>query len=304
MLNSDVAKEFIFDCRMRKLSEKTIRGYQTNLDRMFRYIERESNITDLEDTDVGAIVDYLHYLTSLNRKESYINGLIKSFRAYFKYCYNERYITMNPMNKVKFQKMPETLINTFTDAEVRKMIAYYKGTRFLDLRNQLIMLLLFDTGIRNSELCGLEMDRLRDRYFTIVGKGNKERALPISPAINKTLIKYLRVRENYLRDKRNYEVQYLLFSQNGRKLTVEAIEHIVKTCGDGCHVRKSIRVSPHTCRHYYAQAQLKNGCDLYTLSRLLGHSNINITKTYLQSMTDETVLDIGIKNSPLMNLHR
>lgn len=80
------------------------------------------------------------------------------------------------------------------------------------------------------------------------------------------------------------------------------MERVVLECAEACKVRKTIRCSPHTCRHYFAQAQLKNGCDLYTLSRLLGHSNINITKIYLQSMDDERVLDMGVKTSPLMNL--
>jgi len=72
--------------------------------------------------------------------------------------------------------------------------------------------------------------------------------------------------------------------------------------GEGVKVRKEIRCSPHTCRHYFAQAQLRNGLDVYSLSRLLGHENINITKRYLQGLKDEEVLELGVKSSPLMNL--
>ena len=116
------------------------------------------------------------------------------------------------------------------------------------------------------------------------------------------LIRYLRVREHYIKDKFNYDKKYLLLSQNGKRLTPEAIERIVKNCGLHCGVREEIRCSPHTCRHYYAQTQIRNGCDLFTLSMLLGHSNINITKIYLNSMGIDEILAIGQKTSPLSNI--
>lgn len=120
--------------------------------------------------------------------------------------------------------------------------------------------------------------------------------------INKYLIKYLRVRKQYIKDKFRYETEYLLLSQKGRKLTIETIERLVLDAGTGVGVHNGVRISPHTCRHFYAQAQLRNGCDLYTLSKLLGHSNINITKIYLQSMDDENFLNMAIRTSPLENL--
>ena len=181
-------------------------------------------------------------------------------------------------------------------------MTYYSGSRYLDVRNKLIMILLFDTGIRNSELCGLKMSDIQGTHINIIGKGNKQRFVPITPMINKYLIKYLRVREQYIKDKFRYETEYLLLSQKGRKLTIETIERLVLDAGTGVGVHNGVRISPHTCRHFYAQAQLRNGCDLYTLSKLLGHSNINITKIYLQSMDDENFLNMAIRTSPLENL--
>ena len=80
------------------------------------------------------------------------------------------------------------------------------------------------------------------------------------------------------------------------------MEHILKKAGEKAIVRSHIRVSPHTCRHFYAQSQLKNGCDLYTVSKLLGHSKVDTTKRYLQSMQDEDLMEIASKTSPLMRL--
>ena len=120
--------------------------------------------------------------------------------------------------------------------------------------------------------------------------------------MNKALIKFLRIRTHYVSDKLGYQLEYLLFSQNGRQLTVETIENVVRACGKACDVRVEIRCSPHTCRHYFAQTQLKNGCDLFTVSKLLGHTNIDITKRYLNSMNDDDFFKMAIKTSPLANL--
>ncbi len=269
---------------------------------MLHFIEQEYKIIELEDINHIAIIGYIDFLTKKGLSETYINGLIKCFKAYFSYCMREHYIIKNSMDKVHNQKEPITLINTFNDDEVRKMIRYYTGSRFLNIRNQLIMVLLFDTGIRNSELCDLKLSDIRDTYINILGKGKKVRHVPITAIINKYMIKNLRVREMYIKDKINYSTEYLLLSQKGKRLTVETVERIVLECGEGCNVREEIRISPHTCRHYYAQTQLRNGCNLFTVSRLLGHSKIDVTKRYLQSMHDEQTILMGAKTSPLMNL--
>lgn len=302
MLLQDLLQEFIFDCRLRKLSEKTLKSYTNNLTRFFSIIEKELDVTKLIELKPPVIKWYITFLATSGKKETYINSIIKNLRTFFRYCEQEEYIIKNPMDRIKFQKEPIPLIDTFNDNEVVRMIKYFDGSNFLDVRNKLIMTLLFDTGMRNSEICGIKVFDVRDTYILVNGKGNKQRAVPITPFINKQLIKYNRVRECYIKDKFAYQTEYLLLSQKGRKLTVEALEYIVKECGTACGVREGIRISPHTCRHYYAQAQLKNGCDLYTLSKLLGHTNPNITKVYLRSMNDTDFLSLAIGTSPLMNL--
>ena len=82
----------------------------------------------------------------------------------------------------------------------------------------------------------------------------------------------------------------------------EAVERVIKDAGIKAGIRQDIRCSPHTIRHYFAQKQLKNGLDVYSLSRLLGHENISITKRYLQSLQDNDIVQMSIKTSPLMNL--
>lgn len=119
--------------------------------------------------------------------------------------------------------------------------------------------------------------------------------------LKKVMIKYERIRDSYLKDNiLHYDNYFLSFRY--KPLTVEAIERVLRLAGEKGRVRDSIRCSPHTCRHYFAQAQLKNGLDIYSLSRLLGHETVDITKRYLQGINDEKIIEMSINTSPLMNL--
>lgn len=140
MLNQDVLKEFIFDCQMRKLSERTIKSYRNNNLALFRFIKEESDVVELEETNHLHIKGYIQHLTSKQLSEVYINTIVRTFRAYFRYAVEEQYIIKNPIDKIKRQKEPLVLINTFTHEEVSRMVKYYNGSKFLDVRNKLIMI--------------------------------------------------------------------------------------------------------------------------------------------------------------------
>lgn len=145
------------------------------------------------------------------------------------------------------------------------------------------------------------MTDVRDTVILVHGKGNKERYVPISPALKKTFIKYERIKAEYIKNKLIEEDCYF-YSYRDKRLTVESIERVVKETGTLAKVRKDLRCSPHTIRHYYAQFMLRQGLDVYTVSRLLGHENIMITKRYLQSLRDEEIVSMSVDTSPLMKL--
>lgn len=127
------------------------------------------------------------------------------------------------------------------------------------------MAILFDTGIRKLELCILGLLDVKDTVIYIKGKGRKERVVPISPMLKKIMIRYERAREEYIKDSIVRDDAYFL-SYRGKRMTGEAVERVVKICGEKANIRKSIRCSSHTCRHYFAQAQLRNGLDVYFLT--------------------------------------
>lgn len=231
---------------------------------------------------------------------NYINDLLKAYKVFFRYAYNEGYTETLLTEKIQNVKAPKVIIRTFSEQELKKMSNYYHGYDYLSIRNKVIMLLLIDTGIRLSELIGLTEEQLKYDYIIIRGKGAKERVVPKSPLLGKWLIKFLAVRKSYFA----YHIipDNMFLSRNGKPLTSTMIDHIVKEAGRACGVSEDIRVSAHTFRHTYAQYQLKNGLDIYSLSRLLGHESISITQTYLNGMRDKEVIKQAQNTSPLMNL--
>lgn len=301
MLLEDILREYIFDCEIRGLSKRTIKGYRNNNLRFFKFLRDELDTIELEKLNSKHIKMYLALLKKQKLTETYANGILKNVRSFLNYCVQEGYITENPAHGVKWIREPKVLINTFSDDEVIRMLNAFPPTNYLNTRNNAIVAMFCDTGVRNTELCDIRDYDIRGRYIVIQGKGDKERQVPVTPLLKKYMIKYERMREGYFKDKIIYDDNYFL-SRTGRKLTTETNQNVVRKIAKRANVRDEIRCSPHTLRHWYSQAQLKNGLDVYSLSRLLGHETIQITKRYLQSIKDEEILDIATSTSPLMNL--
>ena len=300
MLLTVVRDEFAFQCQCRKLSPRTIKNYTKQIDYLLRFLEQEKKTTHIEDVTVKDIKEFLLTMSKAGRTANYVNDLLKAYKVFFRYAFEENYVSENLTAKIRNVKKPKVIIRTFTEAELKKMSNYYHGHDYLTIRNKVIMMLLIDTGIRLSELTGLTEEQIKFDYIIIRGKGNKERVVPKSPLLSKWLIKYLAVRKAYFA----YRVipANIFLSRNGRPLTNTMIDKIVKDAGKACGVSSDIRVSAHTFRHTYAQFQLKAGLDLYSLSRLLGHESITITQTYLNGLRDKEILQQAQHTSPLMNI--
>ena len=127
MLLEDVLKEFIFECKMRKLSPRTVQSYQDANLRMMKFIREEYNIKELEETHHLAIKGYIEYQTKQGRAETYINRNIVCYKCFFDYCVKEGYISTNPMDKVNKQKEPITpVVNKALIRYLRVREAYIK----------------------------------------------------------------------------------------------------------------------------------------------------------------------------------
>ena len=297
MLIKSAAKEYLVEIEVRKFTPKTIRSYRNNLNLFLRYCDEEAGVETMDELTLAVVRKFTLYMVEKGKKGSYINSLLKVAKAFIQYCYDEGYGGFNTRKNFKWCKQDKAVIMAFTPDDVRAMLKTCKGYGFLQLRDAAILTMLFETGIRCWELCCVKASDIHDDFIIINGKNHKQRVVPITAMLRKAMLKYDMAKENYFALKNTDDYYFLSF--HGRQLTNCAVEHIVKRHGEGV---SGIRVSPHTCRHFYAQQQVKMGTDLYTISRLLGHENIQITQTYLNSLRDDDIIKISKQRSVLLNM--
>ncbi|MBQ3374497.1 MAG: tyrosine-type recombinase/integrase [Oscillospiraceae bacterium] len=295
-----LAKEFIFDCKVRDLAPRTVRNYEKQLDYFVRFLAESQGVKQLEDLKPIHIKQFIAMLQEKKNKPSYVNDLLKAVKVLCRYAFDEGYVPELITKKVKNVKEPKVLIHTFSDDEIVRMVQFYDGNDYLSIRNRLMLMMLFDTGLRISEIMNLKPEQIRQGYFSIYGKGRKERVVPQNAIVGKWMMKYERAKESYFQYK-NAEDYYFL-SKNGKRLTQEAVSKFMKKAGKAVGVNPLVRVSPHTARHTFAHQELKNGLDLYSLSRLLGHESVSITQRYLEAIRDEQILTSAKKTGVLANL--
>lgn len=299
----DLLKEFKFDLQIKNYSNRTIETYIYNSNQLVKYLNDYHEITEIESVSTVHVKKFIQHQQSIGNKATYINSLIKSLRAFYVYLVEEEYISLNIMARVKLLKEDKTVIKTFTDKEVIKMIGAYDFKTYLNARNKLIVAMFTDTGIRCSELINLETDWINETNIKIFGKGSKWRYVQMSLMLRKYMIRYERIKEGYFKKlNKNLQHDNYFLSRSGRPLTTVQIENVVRDAGKMAGVREDIRCSPHTLRHYAIQANLRNGLDLYSCSRIAGHENIQVTKRYLQGIETENILEMAQNTSPLMNL--
>jgi len=298
---TELIREFLFDCKVRELSDLTVKNYEKQLQKFRHFVRENFQVIQFEELKPIHVKEYISSLQDRGCKPAYINDLLKAVKCLCAYAQREGYSEEILTKRIRNVKQPKVLIHTFSTKEISLMIKYFNGSDYMSVRNKMILMVFFDTGIRLAELTNMKMDQIQDSYFIIYGKGRKERVVPKNPAVGKFLYKYLTAREKYFMG-RHFEEEYVFLSKNGRQLTNEGVRVFMREAAEAVGVNPKVRVSPHTCRHTFAHQQLKNGLDLYSLSRLLGHESVAITQRYLESIEDTQILTSARKTSVLANL--
>ena len=290
-------KDYLVELEIKQYSENTRKKYKIQL-AMFCGWCADNDIEDIEEVTPQVVKRYTQHLIKKGLKGSTINLYLKVVKVFLKYCFAEEYGGYNPdVKKVSFVKQEKPVLPTFKVKDVKEMLETCKGNSFRDVRDRTILTLFFETGVRLAELLNIKEGDIYEDYIMIFGKNRKHRMIPITPLFKKALFRYIRAKDSYFSGKLVSE--YLFLSYRGKRLTPSAVDKMIKERGK--HI-EGVRVSPHTCRHFFAQQQIKMGTDIYTISRLLGHENIGITQVYLNSLKDKDIVNIAKNNSVLMNM--
>ena len=262
----------------RGLSINSIKSYEHDLIQFKKYIN-ENKIHKYPYECTSETVKRYIYKNFSDKKSSRSQArCISSLKSFFNYLLFEGKIKISPIDDIETPKLEKKLPEVLTEDEITKLISSINLNNEFGQRNKTIIEVLYGTGIRVSELIGLNLSNIffNESFLKVFGKGNKERFVPLGDIASIEIKKYLDQRKKINIDPKFSDILFL--NRYGRQLTRSMIFKIIKDSAKEANIRKNI--SPHTLRHSYATHLLKNGADLRTIQLVLGHESIITTEIY------------------------
>lgn len=258
------------------LSKNTIIAYISDLKKFSIYLDDSFQINKIEELSKEHIRLYLKELGKINTSASITRKLV-SLRMFFNFLIKEKIIDVNIISDFDLPKINKKLPVILSTTEMQEILETIKINDHISCRNRCMLELMYATGLRVSELINLNVSsiNLYMGYIKVIGKGDKERIVPIGEIAKIILDIYL----NQYRDKFiKKESSLLFFNNHGNKLSREEFYIILKQVINKTSINK--KISPHTIRHSFATHLLENGADLRSIQELLGHSDISTTTIY------------------------
>lgn len=257
----------------RKLSDETVKNYTYDLNRFNNYL-KENNIKSFEHVTTKIIEEYLNTLNEYNPKT--LSRNITSINNLYIFLLQNKKISTNPCEFIDRPKQIKKLPSVLSIEEVDNLLDISLNTKY-DYRNKAMLEILYGCGLRINELINLTTRDIdfENSIVRCIGKGSKERIVPINDYIIYYLNEYLILRSSFFKKNRN---DYLFLNNHGNKMTRQGFLKNLNKILDEKNIKK--KVTPHTLRHSFATHMLSGGADLRSIQSLLGHSDISTTKIY------------------------
>lgn len=276
------------------LAENSIASYQRDLVHYINWLQAQKLDQFTEDSDMISL--YLNQLVIEKKAEASRMRAVSSLRHFYRWLLAHGVIQHNPMETIPSPKRGQHLPVSLTMTEVEQLLAAPNVNKPLGLRDRAILEVMYATGLRVSELVHLQLSdlHLEMKLIQTIGKGNKERLLPIGDVAIDYLQRYLTDSRPQLIRSQHYE-STLFLNFHGQGLSRQAIWKMIKKYISQVGIDKD--VTPHTLRHSFATHLLENGADLRIVQELLGHSDISTTQIYTH-ITQQRLLDVYQKSHP------
>jgi integrase/recombinase XerD len=257
------------------LSENTLSAYRRDLFGLQDWLE--SRQLDISKAERGDLLAYLGVLSANGQKPRSIARLLSSLRRFYRYLVREGLREDDPTRLIEAPKLGRSLPESLSESEVEALLAAPTDSP-LGIRDSAMLELIYATGLRVSELVGLTMSQisLQQGLVRVVGKGNKERLVPLGEEAQARIENYLKFSRPELLDGRPCD--HLFVTNRAAGMTRHAFWHIVKRYATQAGISKHL--SPHTLRHAFATHLLNHGADLRVVQLLLGHSDLSTTQIY------------------------
>ncbi|SHN09984.1 site-specific tyrosine recombinase XerD [Polaribacter sp. KT 15] len=263
----------------RGLSKNTIISYTKDLEKLYSFIT-ENNIVNTPVTiDAETIKLFIYDVAKKVNPRSQAR-IISGLRSFFDYLIFEDYRTTNPTDLLETPKIGRKLPDTLSQEEIDLLISAIDLSHPQGERNRIILETIYSCGLRVSEAITLKISDLffEEGFIRVLGKGNKERFVPIHQEAQKYISIYINQIRVHIKPQKEYE-DTLFLTRRGKALTRQMIFMILKKLASDIGLHK--KISPHTLRHSFATHLLQNGADLRAIQQMLGHESITTTEIYV-----------------------
>jgi len=261
----------------RGLAANTLLAYRQDLNKYTAYII-DQGISATSQIKRDNVTNYMYNLKQKGLSTNSICRGLAAIKMFHRFLVRERLAKDDPTNLVETPKIWKRVPDVLTSSEVEAMIEASKGRKWQEIRDNAILELFYASGMRVSELVSIKMEDINSEigYVRCIGKGRKERIIPIGKKSQATIKKYSESVRPKLAKKEFTSVLFL--SRLGRKMSRQSIWKIIKHYAKKAKIKKEIK--PHTLRHTFATHLLEHGADLRSVQEMLGHSDISTTQIY------------------------
>lgn len=270
-------------CKERRVSPHTHKNYLVDISQFFTFLEKRyrnmkgdgSGIVGKVDADV--IREYMGKMFGSHSSAS-IARKLATLRTFFQFCIREGIALTNPAKEVATPKIPKRVPKFLTVDEVFALLAAPSGEDVLGSRDRAMMELMYASGLRVSELVGLDIGNidLKEKTVRVLGKGRKERIVPVGSKAISAISDYLKKRVSLVGDAASEQAIFL--NRQGGRLTPRSVERMVGKYIQQAGLQKT--VTPHVLRHTFATHLLGSGADMRGIQELLGHASLSTTQKY------------------------
>lgn len=267
----------------RGLSENTMSAYRTDLTGLAKWLGKDRSLL-LEKAKREDLLAYLASRVKEGARPRSTARLLSSVRRFYQYLIREGKLEEDPSARIDAPKLGRSLPKSLSEIEVEALLEAPDTSDVLGLRDRTMLEMLYASGLRVSELIALQLSQLnlRQGVIRIVGKGDKERLVPLGEEAIAWLDKYLAESRPQL--VKNKPSDSLFTTRRGGSMTRQAFWYIIKRYASNAEIKKDL--SPHTLRHSFATHLLNNGADLRVVQMLLGHSDLSTTQIYTHVATE------------------
>ena len=275
--NEEIVTAFFYALKLEQgLSDNTISGYISDVNQFIRYIEESNQHLTLVDEVI--IQNFLNEIRIKKIKTKSVARKISSIKQFYLFLQKEKYIQSNPFDLITQPKTRGNVPKPLSEEQIEQLLNSPDEADSIGFRDKTMFELMYATGMRVSEIVDLQLMQLNLNQGTvrILGKGSKERLVPIGEYAADYLLEYLKFhRSGLLKNKKS---NFVFLSNRGQNMTRQTFWHSVKKYAKKCGIHPL--PSPHMLRHSFATHLLNNGADLRVVQMLLGHSNISTTQIY------------------------